>query len=134
MLVVTRALLGLAGATVAPSTLSLIRNMFHDERQRTRAISIWITAYSLGGAIARVPESATSFGGRGATWLVAAGGAWDDASADSAARDWIERLHTAVADDATGIGYVNMLAGERPAHSAWTRARLRAVKAAWTCA
>ena len=51
MLVVTRALLGLAGATVAPSTLSLIRNMFHDERERTRAISIWITAYSLGGIV-----------------------------------------------------------------------------------
>src|SRR5688572_10231033 len=28
MLILTRALLGLAGATVAPSTLSLIRNMF----------------------------------------------------------------------------------------------------------
>jgi DHA2 family multidrug resistance protein-like MFS transporter len=51
MLVVTRALLGLAGATVAPSTLSLIRNMFHDEQQRTRAISVWITAYSLGGIV-----------------------------------------------------------------------------------
>src|SRR5262245_8817026 len=30
MLIATRALLGLAGATIAPSTLSLIRNMFHD--------------------------------------------------------------------------------------------------------
>ena len=30
MLIVTRALLGLAGATLAPSTLSLIRNMFLD--------------------------------------------------------------------------------------------------------
>ena len=35
MLIVTRALLGLAGATVAPSTMSLIRNMFLDERERT---------------------------------------------------------------------------------------------------
>ena len=51
MLIVTRALLGIAGATVAPSTLSLIRNMFHDEHERTRAISIWIMAYSLGGII-----------------------------------------------------------------------------------
>jgi DHA2 family multidrug resistance protein-like MFS transporter len=51
MLVVTRALLGIAGATVAPSTLSLIRNMFHDEHERTRAISIWIMAYSLGGIV-----------------------------------------------------------------------------------
>jgi DHA2 family multidrug resistance protein-like MFS transporter len=51
MLIATRALLGIAGATVAPSTLSLIRNMFHDPQQRTRAISIWIMAFSLGGAI-----------------------------------------------------------------------------------
>src|SRR5262245_36308698 len=42
MLIVTRALLGLAGATLAPSTLSLIRNMFLDPRQRTFAISVWI--------------------------------------------------------------------------------------------
>ncbi len=51
MLIAARALLGLAGATVAPSTLSLIRNMFADESQRTFAIGIWITSYSVGGAI-----------------------------------------------------------------------------------
>jgi DHA2 family multidrug resistance protein-like MFS transporter len=51
MLIATRALLGIAGATVAPSTLSLIRNMFLDPRQRTFAVSVWITSYSLGGAI-----------------------------------------------------------------------------------
>ena len=51
MLIATRALLGLAGATVAPSTMSLIRNMFLDPRERTKAISIWIMSFSLGGAI-----------------------------------------------------------------------------------
>jgi DHA2 family multidrug resistance protein-like MFS transporter len=51
MLIVARALLGLAGATLAPSTLSLIRNMFHDPRQRTVAIGVWITSYSAGGAL-----------------------------------------------------------------------------------
>jgi DHA2 family multidrug resistance protein-like MFS transporter len=51
MLIATRALLGLAGATIAPSTLSLIRNMFLDPQQRTTAIGIWITSYSVGGAI-----------------------------------------------------------------------------------
>lgn len=51
MLIVARAVLGVAGATVAPSTLSLIRNMFLDARQRTVAISVWITSYSIGGAI-----------------------------------------------------------------------------------
>jgi FAD/FMN-containing dehydrogenase len=85
----------------------------------------------LGGAISRVPQSATAFGGRGAAWLVAAGGVWDDISEDPAAHAWIDRLDDAVADDSTGIGYVNMLAGDRPAHSAWTRARLRAVRGEW---
>ena len=51
MLIATRALLGIAGATVAPSTLSLIRNMFLDPKQRTTAISIWIMSFSLGGGI-----------------------------------------------------------------------------------
>jgi len=51
MMIASRALLGLAGATLAPSTLSLIRNMFHDPTQRTAAIGMWITSYSVGGAI-----------------------------------------------------------------------------------
>ena len=51
MLIATRALLGVAGATVAPSTLSLIRNLFLDPGQRSIAIGVWITAYSLGGVL-----------------------------------------------------------------------------------
>jgi DHA2 family multidrug resistance protein-like MFS transporter len=50
-LVAARALLGIAGATIAPSTLSLIRNMFHDDGQRTFAIGVWGTAYAAGGAV-----------------------------------------------------------------------------------
>ncbi|MBW8316696.1 MAG: MFS transporter, partial [Hydrogenophaga sp.] len=50
-LIVLRALLGIAGATLAPSTLSLIRNMFNDETQRQFAIGVWITAFSVGSAI-----------------------------------------------------------------------------------
>jgi DHA2 family multidrug resistance protein-like MFS transporter len=44
MLIAARALLGVAGATLAPSTLSLISNMFRDPRQRTVAIGVWIPA------------------------------------------------------------------------------------------
>jgi MFS transporter, DHA2 family, multidrug resistance protein len=51
MLIVTRALLGVAGATLAPSTLSLIRNMFLNPQQRRVAIGVWITSFSVGGAI-----------------------------------------------------------------------------------
>lgn len=50
-LIATRALLGIAGATLAPSTLSLISNMFRDQRERRVAIGIWISSYSVGGAI-----------------------------------------------------------------------------------
>ena len=51
MLIAARALLGLAGATLAPSTLSLIRNMFLDPGQRTVAIGVWITSFSAGAVI-----------------------------------------------------------------------------------
>ena len=51
MLIAARALLGVAGATLAPSTLSLLRNMFNDPRQRTFAIGVWITSFSTGAAI-----------------------------------------------------------------------------------
>jgi MFS transporter, DHA2 family, multidrug resistance protein len=51
MLIAARALLGVAGATLAPSTLSLLRNMFHDPRQRTFAIGVWITSFSAGAAV-----------------------------------------------------------------------------------
>ncbi len=51
MLIATRALLGVAGATIAPSTLSLIRNMFADPHERTVAIGIWVTSYSVGAVI-----------------------------------------------------------------------------------
>ncbi|MGH9384780.1 MAG: MFS transporter [Vicinamibacterales bacterium] len=51
MLIAARAVLGLAGATLAPSTLSLIRNMFLDPEQRALAIGVWISSYSAGAAI-----------------------------------------------------------------------------------
>ncbi|GEM32293.1 MFS transporter [Nocardia neocaledoniensis NBRC 108232] len=50
-LIGTRALLGIAGATLMPSTLALIRNMFHDDRQRTTAISVWMTSFMVGMVI-----------------------------------------------------------------------------------
>jgi EmrB/QacA subfamily drug resistance transporter len=51
MLIATRAVLGLAGATLAPSTMSLIRNMFLDPQQRSIAIGVWIASYSAGAVI-----------------------------------------------------------------------------------
>ena len=54
MLIVARALLGIAGATLAPSTLSLIFAMFHDPRQRSVAVAVWISAFSAGSAVGPV--------------------------------------------------------------------------------
>ncbi len=51
LLIAARALLGVAGATLMPSTMSLIRNMFLDARQRTAAIGIWVSGFSVGSAI-----------------------------------------------------------------------------------
>ena len=53
-LIAARAILGLAAAALAPSTLSLIRNMFLDDKQRTIAIGIWVSSFSAGGAIGPV--------------------------------------------------------------------------------
>ncbi|MEV6075128.1 MULTISPECIES: MFS transporter [unclassified Streptomyces] len=54
MMIVTRALLGVAGATLVPSTLALVTNMFRDERQRGKAIAIWATCQFTGGALGPV--------------------------------------------------------------------------------
>lgn len=50
-LILMRALLGIAGATLAPSTLSLITVMFTDERERSFAISMWVASFSAGGIL-----------------------------------------------------------------------------------
>lgn len=49
-LIVARGALGIAGATLAPSTLALISNMFRDAGQRGVAIGIWFACF-MGGAV-----------------------------------------------------------------------------------
>ncbi|WP_433830484.1 MFS transporter [Actinoplanes sp. CA-015351] len=49
-LIIARLLLGVAGATLMPSTLSLIRNIFPDDAERTRAIAVWSAAFGAGSA------------------------------------------------------------------------------------
>jgi DHA2 family multidrug resistance protein-like MFS transporter len=51
MLILARALLGIAGATLMPSTLSLIRTMFHDTAQRSAAIGVWAMCFAMGSMI-----------------------------------------------------------------------------------
>ncbi len=50
MLIATRALLGIAGATLMPSTMALIRNMFHDPKQMGQAIGVWFSCF-MGGML-----------------------------------------------------------------------------------
>ncbi|MER6226074.1 MFS transporter [Streptomyces sp900105755] len=51
LLIAARALLGVAGATLMPATLALIRNLFHDPRERSLAVGIWGAAASAGTAV-----------------------------------------------------------------------------------
>ncbi|MFI6501204.1 MFS transporter [Nonomuraea typhae] len=51
MLVLTRALLGVAGATLMPSSMALIRNIFHDPKQMGAAIGIWFSCFMGGMAV-----------------------------------------------------------------------------------
>jgi DHA2 family multidrug resistance protein-like MFS transporter len=53
-LIAARAVQGIAGATLMPSTLALIRNMFHDEKQRRTAIAVWTGATMSGIALGPV--------------------------------------------------------------------------------
>ncbi|AXB41684.1 MFS transporter [Amycolatopsis albispora] len=50
MLIAARAVLGVAGATLMPSTLALISNMFTDAKQRGTAIAVWMSCF-MGGMV-----------------------------------------------------------------------------------
>ncbi|WP_018654056.1 MFS transporter [Actinomadura flavalba] len=50
-LIAGRALLGVGGATLAPSTLSLLRSLYPGERERRAAVAAWTVAFT-GGAVA----------------------------------------------------------------------------------
>ncbi|MER7999036.1 MFS transporter [Streptomyces sp. NPDC095613] len=54
MMILARGLLGVAGATLMPSTLALIRTLFHDPRERSVAIGVWGAMASAGAAVGPV--------------------------------------------------------------------------------
>ena len=66
VLIAARAALGIAGATLAPSTLSLIRTMFTDPKQRSTAVSVWVLTFLGGGAIGRSSAGSSCRCGGGA--------------------------------------------------------------------
>ncbi len=54
LLIAARAVLGIGGATLMPSTMGLVRNLFLDEKQRAKAIAIWSSAMAGGIALGSV--------------------------------------------------------------------------------
>jgi DHA2 family multidrug resistance protein-like MFS transporter len=54
LLIAARALMGVAGATLMPSTLALIRNLFTDPRERSFAIGVWGAVSTAGAALGPV--------------------------------------------------------------------------------
>ncbi|MER6981138.1 MFS transporter, partial [Streptomyces carpinensis] len=58
MVIVARALQGVGGATLMPSTLALIRNLFHDQTQRRTAVAVWSTGMAAGAALGPVVSGA----------------------------------------------------------------------------
>ncbi|MEV5649003.1 MFS transporter [Nocardia sp. NPDC052254] len=66
-----RVLLAIGGAMVMPSTLSLIRNIFHDPHERTRAIAIWAAIAGVGAAVGPIVGGilVEHFGWAAAFWI-----------------------------------------------------------------
>ncbi|CAM5228082.1 MFS transporter [Streptomyces aurantiogriseus] len=51
VLIVARALLGVGGAMIMPATLSILRQVFPDRRERALAIGIWSAVAAVGAAV-----------------------------------------------------------------------------------
>ena len=70
MLIAARALLGLGGATLMPSTLALLRSVFPDARERRLAIAIWAAAFSGGAALGPIigGSCSSTSGGARCSW------------------------------------------------------------------
>ncbi|MEU4604415.1 MFS transporter [Kribbella sp. NPDC023972] len=54
MLIGARAVLGIAGAAIAPCTLSLISTLFPDPRQRASALGVWAGCFTVGAVVGPV--------------------------------------------------------------------------------
>ncbi|MGW7367545.1 MFS transporter [Streptomyces sp. NPDC054841] len=57
-LIAARALLGVAGAGLMPATLALIRDLFRDEAQRAKAVTLWTTVMATGISLGPVVSGA----------------------------------------------------------------------------
>jgi FAD/FMN-containing dehydrogenase len=91
---------------------------------------------ALGGAIARVPEEATAYAGRGAAFMVGIDCLWDDSALDDAHLGWARAAAEALEPYRTTGVYVNAISdsGADVARAAYGDAKLErlvALKRAW---
>jgi FAD/FMN-containing dehydrogenase len=91
--------------------------------------------FQMGGAVARVPDDATAFSGRGAGFTVNINGNSTSAEGFDAERAWVHDLSAALRPHEAGV-YVNFLMEEgrdrvRQAYGEAKWARLTALKRAW---
>jgi FAD/FMN-containing dehydrogenase len=93
------------------------------------------TAAGQGGAIADLPEDATSFAGRAAAYRTIAENVWEDPRDDEAAKDWCRRAMAIAEPDSLPVRYVNEVFedGTDPAtiYGATKLERLVAAKRSW---
>jgi FAD/FMN-containing dehydrogenase len=86
----------------------------------------------LGGAVGRVPHTATAYTHRDAQYVLNVHGRWEDPAKDAACIGWARELFQGVAPFATGGAYVNFLTQEEegriPAAYGENYARLVALK------
>jgi FAD/FMN-containing dehydrogenase len=94
-----------------------------------------IHIHDLGGAVARVGESATAFGDRSAPYALNVVGTWQDASDDDANLAWLREAGARLDEFCTGAVYSNFMGseGDERTKSAYgdKLPRLQALKRAW---
>ncbi len=91
-----------------------------------------IHVHQMGGAMSRVPESASSFGERSMPFVLNAVTGWHDPAQDKAHTDWARSVVAAASDASTGRAYTNFLGDRDAARSSYgdeTYARLAELKA-----
>ena len=65
VLIVGRGVMGVGGALIMPTTLSILVNVFGDPRERAKAIGVWTAASGLGIALGPTPADCSCAASRG---------------------------------------------------------------------
>src|ERR671918_274347 len=97
---------------LGPLDLSAVERMFEAHERRTSPMS-QILLHHLGGAISRVPRTATAFPFRDASFMLTVAGLWEPPGEDAGPhRDWCRSSWESLQPWSVGGGYVNHLSAE----------------------